>query len=131
MLSRLRSEKKGFTLIELIMVIVILGIVAAVAVPKFLSLADTAKLSAARGVGGALSSAIAALHADYLLNGNDYTAAMVTTAATYTGGITTADVTAAGAGIRLVYKGKTYEWTYTARSGDTTASIVEATASDF
>ena len=36
-------NKKGFTLIELIMVIAILGILAAYAVPKFFSLADTAK----------------------------------------------------------------------------------------
>jgi MSHA pilin protein MshA len=131
MLSRLRSEKKGFTLIELIMVIVILGIVAAVAVPKFLSLADTAKLSAARGVGGALSSTIASKHADYLLNGTDYDSSGVITGTTYSGGITASDLTGAATSITLVYKGKTYKWTYTARSGDTSASITEDTASDF
>ncbi len=53
MWSRLNSEKSGFTLIELIIVIVILGIIAGVAIPKFIGLSGQAGLSAARGVGGA------------------------------------------------------------------------------
>lgn len=52
-----RSSEAGFTLIELVMVIVILGILAAVATPKFTSLVDEAEKSAAKGVAGALASA--------------------------------------------------------------------------
>ncbi|MFQ5787934.1 MAG: type IV pilin protein, partial [Thermodesulfobacteriota bacterium] len=44
MKSKRKKNEGGFTLIELIMVIVILGIISAVAIPKFLSLSDSARL---------------------------------------------------------------------------------------
>lgn len=53
----MKHQQSGFTLIELIAVIVILGILAATAVPKFINLQDDAALAAMTGVAGALASA--------------------------------------------------------------------------
>ena len=52
-----RKTQAGFTLIELVMVIVIIGVLAAVAIPKFVDLSSDAKAAAVAGVAGGLSSA--------------------------------------------------------------------------
>ncbi|HHE47012.1 MAG TPA: prepilin-type N-terminal cleavage/methylation domain-containing protein, partial [Bacteroidetes bacterium] len=43
LLPKFVSNDKGFTLVELIMVIVIIGILASIAVPKFVNLSDSAE----------------------------------------------------------------------------------------
>lgn len=64
----MRNEK-GFTLIELVVVIVVLGILAAIAVPRFINLQAEARLATVDGLTGALQGASALAHAQALIDG--------------------------------------------------------------
>ncbi|OIJ41687.1 type II secretion system protein [Massilia timonae] len=65
-----KKAQSGFTLIELIVVIVILGILAATALPKFSGLNGDARIASLNAVKGSLASTSAMLHGRALINPN-------------------------------------------------------------
>lgn len=68
-LNKLTNKQQGFTLIELVVVIVILGILAVTAAPKFIDLTSDAKASVVEAVRGSINSAADLAHAKALVAG--------------------------------------------------------------
>ncbi|MBP6103853.1 MAG: type II secretion system protein [Gammaproteobacteria bacterium] len=69
---------QGFTMIELVMVIVIIGILAAAALPRFANLSGQAQIAANQGIAGALRSSVGIAHAAWIAAGASSSASTVT-----------------------------------------------------
>ncbi|MGX9461671.1 pilin [Shewanella sp. A14] len=65
----MRLKQQGFSLIELVIVIVILGLLAATAIPRFLNVTDDAEDASVDGVAGGLATAVSFVRAQWEVDG--------------------------------------------------------------
>ncbi|WP_017220211.1 pilus assembly FimT family protein [Moritella dasanensis] len=65
------AKSSGFTLIELVIVIVVLGILAATAIPKFINLKTDTKARNLESIAGSMRSALQLVHAQAVIKGQD------------------------------------------------------------
>ncbi|MEZ5511771.1 MAG: type II secretion system protein [Gammaproteobacteria bacterium] len=65
-----RDDMRGFTLIEMVVVIALISILAAVALPRMLETYDNAHEAAVLGAGGAMASAVVLVRAQWVANGS-------------------------------------------------------------
>ena len=119
-------RQAGFTLIELIMVIVILGILSVIAIPKYVDLQAEAKVAAADGVLGAAASACAINYA--AVRSKSVAPDPITTCGLLSQAIVSSGVAITSSGdseCSFTLSGKTFSFAITPETGDAPCAVAK------
>jgi MSHA pilin protein MshA len=112
-------KARGFTLIELVVVITILGILAAFAIPKFVALDQQARFATITGLGGSVKSAAALARSLSMATGITATANMEGTSVTLSNNYPDSSLT----GIAAAVNTTTTDFSFVAGTGTTVAAV--------
>lgn len=115
------KRQGGFTLIELVVVIVILGILAVTAAPKFLNLQSDARASSLQGLKGAMSGAAGIVYGKAAIEGVERTGTKLADGTAIVNGYPAAT----SAGIVAVVVGLNSDWAVTASGSTLTAGFID------